>query len=60
MEYIKKYSYRLYESILWITVIIVCFISAIFTTIPYIITGKNYIEYISKIHTKLLFKKQKK
>jgi len=60
MKKLKIYAYRLYEMILWIIVIIVCFISAMFTTIPYIITGKDYIGYISKLHTKLLFKKSKK
>lgn len=59
MEKIKKYSYRLYEMLLWLIVLICCFISALFTTIPYIFTGKNYIQYISKIHTKLLFKNKK-
>lgn len=59
MKNLKKYSYRLYESILWFAIIIACFVSAIFTTIPYIITGKNYIRYISKIHSKLLFKNNK-
>ena len=40
-------------------ILIVCLISAIFTTIPYIITGKDYIAYISQIHEKLLFKNKK-
>ena len=59
MKALKKYSYRLYEMILWIIILIVCLISAIFTTIPYIITGKDYIAYISQIHEKLLFKNKK-
>jgi len=59
MKALKKYSYRLYESVLWFIILIVFFISAIFTTIPYIISGKDYIEYISKIYTKLLFKNKK-
>ena len=53
----KKYSYRFYESILWIIMLVVFFISALITTIPYIITGKDYVNYIGKIYMKLLFKK---
>ena len=56
---LKKCLYRFYEMVLWLVFLLVNIPYTIIMTIPYIITGKDYISDIAKLHDKLLFKKPK-
>lgn len=56
-KFIYLLLYRLYEMILWLIFLIINIPYTILITIPYIITGKDYISILAKVHEKCLFKK---